>query len=217
MLEKLKQIWQSKFVKNVLTTYLTRFSGVFLGLLTTVLSSRAVGPEGRGWMACAFNISYLGCAFGCFGLNVSNLVLGAKLTQQRAQLVGNSLSISFFASVILAAILLSIQTISPELIPLPGVFMAATIVYTFLLLVYTTVQSLLYAFDMVKICNWQEFFSKLLIFAITIGLCWLGIGSPAKFFAAFLIGIGLAAIWRLYSAYSFAGQWSLFSWKLFCQ
>lgn len=217
MLEKLKQIWQSKFVKNVLTTYLTRFSGVFLGLLTTVLSSRAVGPEGRGWMACAFNISYLGCAFGCFGLNVSNLVLGAKLTQQRAQLVGNSLSISFFASVILAAILLSIQTISPELIPLPGVFMAATIVYTFLLLVYTTVQSLLYAFDMIKICNWQEFFSKLLIFAITIGLCWLGIGSPAKFFAAFLIGIGLAAIWRLYSAYSFAGQWSLFSWKLFCQ
>ncbi len=217
MLEKLKQIWQNPFVNNVLTTYLARFSGIFLAVLTTVLSSRAVGPEGRGWIACTFNIANLGCAFGCFGLNVSNLVLGAKLIKQRAQLTGNSLSISLFSSLLLALILLTTKSVNGDLFPLPYAFIFLSIAYTLVLLIYTTTHSLLFSFGLVRICNWQEFISKLVVFIITLAIFLGHFKSPTYFIVASIIGIGLAALWRLYSAYSFVGQWSLFSWKLFCQ
>ncbi len=217
MLEKLKQIWRNQFIKNVLTTYLARFSGIFLAVLTTVLSSRAVGPEGRGWIACTFNIANLGCAFGCLGLNISNLVLGVKLVKQRAQLTGNSLSISLFSSLLLALILFTAKSINADIIPIPYVFILLSVIYALVVLIYTTTHSLLFSFGLVRICNWQEFFSKLVVFIVTLVVFLMNFKEPTYFIAASIIGIGLAAIWRLYSAYSFAGQWSLFSWKLFCQ
>ena len=217
MLEKLKQIWQNQFIKNVLTTYLARFSGIFLAVLTTVLSSRAVGPEGRGWIACTFNIANLGCAFGCLGLNISNLVLGVKLVKQRAQLTGNSLSISLFSSLLLALILFTAKSINADIIPIPYVFILLSVIYALVVLIYTTTHSLLFSFGLVRICNWQEFFSKLVVFIVTLVVFLMNFKEPTYFIVASIIGIGLAAVWRLYSAYSFAGQWSLFSWKLFCQ
>ncbi|MGM9998819.1 MAG: hypothetical protein ACI38Q_05445 [Candidatus Bruticola sp.] len=195
---------------------MTRFSGVMLGSLTIILSSRALGPEGRGLMAYAFNIANLGCAFGCFGLNISNLVLGAKWIEYRSQLIGNSFSISFFSALLLALILFTVKAVSADWMPLNNIFIISAVLYTFFLLVYTAVQSLLYSFEMVKECNWQEFSSKLIIFLLTLGLFGAGINSPYIFFAAFVIGMGAAALWRLYSAFKFAGSLSLFSWPVFC-
>ncbi|MGM9991967.1 MAG: lipopolysaccharide biosynthesis protein [Candidatus Bruticola sp.] len=212
----LQRILHNKFINNVLITYITRFSGVLLGSLTIVLSSRALGPEGRGLMAYAFNIANLGCAFGCFGLNISNLVLGAKWIEYRSQLIGNSFSISFFSAVLLAIALFTAKAINPDLVPLNNIFLISAVIYTFFLLVYTSIQSLLYSFDMVKECNWQEFSSKLIIFILTLGLFGIGINSSYVFFAVFIIGIGASATWRLYSAFKFTGSLSLFSWPVFC-
>ena len=210
------QIIKNKFLKDIIATYAARFSGVVLALLTTIITTKNVGPEGRGWMACAFTLASFWCAVGSFGINISNLVLGAKWTDRRPQLAGNSLFISLASVLLLTLILSLLNWLNKDLVPLPGIFFAGTIVYTLALTTYINLQSLLIAFGLIKACNLQEFAYKSGTFILTVIFCYLGFTTPGKFFAAAVLIILLTALWVVYTVLKAAESIRL-SWEVFRQ
>ena len=210
------EILKNKFIKDIIATYAARFSGVVLALLTTIITTKNVGPEGRGWMACAFTLASFWCAAGSFGINISNLVLGAKWTDKRPQLAGNSLFISLASVLLLTLILTVLKSINPDLVPLPGIFFAGTVVYTLALSIYINLQSLLIAFGLVKICNIQEFAYKSGTFILTVVFCYLGFTTPGKFFAAAVLVVIITALWVIYAVLKAAASIRL-SWEVFRQ
>lgn len=207
------QIFKSKFLKDIVSTYAVKIASVIFGVLTTIVTSKYVGPEGRGWMACAFTLAAVWASVGSFGINVSNLVLGAKDVGLRPKLAGSTILISLISTAVLTLLLVPPALLFPGKIPLPGVFLPGTIFYTLTMLLYLNMQSLLISFGMVKDCNIQEFFAKFGILAVSCAICPLGLASPGHFFLAAAVIMTLAALWCLRTVFKTLGTIVWNSWE----
>jgi O-antigen/teichoic acid export membrane protein len=86
---------QSDFVAKVGETFLTRIMLVGIGLITTVIVARMLGPEGRGIYAVATTVAAIGVQFGNLGLHASNTYYVAQDRALLSALLSNSLVISF--------------------------------------------------------------------------------------------------------------------------
>ena len=73
-----RKVLNSTFLLNVAETLLTRIVMIPIGLITSVILARVLGPEGRGLYAVAATISAIGEQFGNFGLHASNTYYVAR-------------------------------------------------------------------------------------------------------------------------------------------
>jgi len=94
ILEAFALIKRSEFVHHVIETLVTRILMIVIGLLTSVVVTRLLGPEGRGLFAVATTISAIGVQFGNLGLHASNTYYVARDRSALPALTGNTLVIS---------------------------------------------------------------------------------------------------------------------------
>lgn len=90
-----RKAFASDFIRKVAETFATRMLQIGIGLITTILIARILGPEGRGFYAVASTISSIGVQFGNLGLQASNTYYVAKDRAILPELFANSLAVSF--------------------------------------------------------------------------------------------------------------------------
>lgn len=88
-------LFHSEFIQKVAETFFTRILIIIIGLATTAMTARILGPEGRGLYAMAVTIGTIGVQIGIFGLHTSNVYFVARNPSLLPVLVGNTLLNSF--------------------------------------------------------------------------------------------------------------------------
>jgi O-antigen/teichoic acid export membrane protein len=88
-------LFHSEFIQKVAETFFTRILIIIIGLVTTAITARILGPEGRGLYAMAITVGTIGVQIGIFGLHTSNVYFVARNPSLLPALVGNTLLNSF--------------------------------------------------------------------------------------------------------------------------
>ena len=187
------------FWRSIVETYATRILLIVLGLATTVVVSRALGPTGRGLFAVATAIAAIGVQFGNFGLHASNTYYVAKQPELLPVLLGNTLIVGLGFGGVAALLGWTLFTMQPRLAPLHGSLLALALASIPLGLAYLLLQNLLLGIDQVRAYNAIELANK------TIGLALVGVVilsrrlSAELMFAATLVALVFSFLWVLWS------------------
>jgi O-antigen/teichoic acid export membrane protein len=191
---------KSDFIQKVGETFATRILLIGIGLVTSVLVARILGPEGRGLYAVAMAVGAIGVQVGNLGLHASNTYYVARERSLLPSLIGNSLLVSFvFGGVgtVLAWIVFSLR---PELAPIHGLLLELSLLWIPFGLAYLLLLNLLLGIQEVRAYNKIELNNQLLSVVLT-GLVILGgiVSVETVFVAGFIAlvaGFSLA-LWGL--------------------
>jgi len=198
-LTEVTQTWQtphfSDFVRKVMETYATRIVIMGVGLITTVVVARVLGPEARGVYGVAVATGALGVQFGNLGLHTANVYLAARDPSCLPSLTGNSLAVSFGFGGLLAVLLAGVFTIFPNLISLHGSVLMLALSWIPFGLAYLLMQNLLLGIHDVRGYNLLELVNKVLPLILIAGLAIVGRGSVTKFFAAGFAALAISCLW----------------------
>jgi O-antigen/teichoic acid export membrane protein len=80
--------------RNIITTLSARILGLAIGLISSVLLARVLGPEGRGIFALVLLIPEMAISFGLLGFEQSNVVFAGLEPERRKSLVWQSMVIA---------------------------------------------------------------------------------------------------------------------------
>jgi O-antigen/teichoic acid export membrane protein len=192
------QLWRSAsssdFVRKVGETYATRLLLIVIGMVTTVIVARLLGPEGRGYYAVAATLGALGVQFGNLGLHTSNIYFAAQDPQSLASLTGNSLLVSLGFGGLLAGALEVLFMRSPGLISLHGPILLLALAGIPLGLAYLLTQDLLLGLQDVRGYNLLDTFSKTCPFLLIGVVVALRRVSVAGLFAATIVGLAISCV-----------------------
>ena len=119
----LRRLIASDFVQKVAETFSARVFTIVLGLVSSVLIARMLGPEGRGIFAAASTMTAIIVQFGNLGLHASNTYYIAQDRDALPILTGNSLLVSFGLGGILVTGAMAIFTIDSDLAPVHGIIL----------------------------------------------------------------------------------------------
>jgi enterobacterial common antigen flippase len=173
----------SDFVRKVTETYATRVLLIGIGLATTVIVARLLGPEGRGVYAVAAATGALGVQFGNLGLHTANVYLVARDPETLAPLVGNSLALSLGFGGLISLMLAVVFLEFPNLISLHGAMLFLALIWIPLGLAYLLMQNLMLGVHDVRGYNLLEVASKVLPLVLIAGLIFSKQGGVVSFFA----------------------------------
>lgn len=191
----------SDFVRKVVEVLITRILLIGVGLLTSVLVARALGPTDRGLYGIAFAIGLTGVQFGNLGLHASNTYFVAKDRGLLPILLSNTLVISLGAGTIGAALVYVLFALVPELAPLPKPLLALALSWVPVGLAYMLLQNLLLGIHEIRTYNKIEIITKVLTLCLIATLVGLGSSTVEHVFGASiaLLVVALAlATQRLY-------------------
>ena len=91
----IKKAVNSDLSQKVVETFVTRILLIGIGLVTSVIVARILGPEGRGLYAVALAVGAIGMQFGNLGLHASNTYYVSRDRSLLPLLVSNTLLVSF--------------------------------------------------------------------------------------------------------------------------
>jgi O-antigen/teichoic acid export membrane protein len=150
------QLIDSEFIRKILETIATRMALMGIGLVTSVIVARILGPEGRGIYAVASTTGALVVQFGNMGLHASNSYYVAKDRELLLPLLSNTFFASLgigFGLAIIAQILFLIQ---PGLAPIQGPILMLTLAWVPFGLLYLLLQNLLIGTQKIRAYNTIE-------------------------------------------------------------
>lgn len=102
-------------LRNLSTTVLTQFSGLFLGIITSVVINRALLPEGKGLLATFMVGVEMITLFSTFGLQKA-IVYEVGQSKGSKDVVTNALTVSLANGLLVAIVtVIAIQVIGPSL------------------------------------------------------------------------------------------------------
>lgn len=186
----------SDFGGKVAETYITRIAIMALALASTVIISRFLGPQGRGYYAVALATGALGVQFATLGMHTANGYFAAKQPEALPQLMGNALLVSLGVGISVAGGLgWALQT-HPRLLGIHGMTLVLGVLWIPIGLAYMLLQSLLLGTQDIRGYNLAEIGSKV------IGIALLGIfiltrrASVNAFLIAALLGLSAACLWE---------------------
>lgn len=179
----------SAFVTEILATLGNRIMVMALGLITTVVVARYLGPEGRGLFAVASLVTSLGVQFGNLGLHAANTYEIAKDPDRLSVLIGNSLITGFGFGALFAVITISMYWMFPQIVSIGGTLLWLAVAGIPVGITYLLLQNLLLGLYRIKEFNIVELASKL-VAAILIGAAlYSGLRTPEWIAAATLVSI----------------------------
>jgi O-antigen/teichoic acid export membrane protein len=194
LLHKLKlELW-----RNVVETYSTRIAVTVIGLATTVIVSRTLGPSGRGLFAVATAVGALGVQFGNLGLHASNTYYVAKNRELLPALIGNTLVVSFGAGSLGALLCWMVFAHWPSWAPLQGGLLLLALAWIPFGLAYMLLQHLLIGIQQVRAYNVIELVNKILALSLVGVLIFLRKVSAEVFFGATMAALILGLVWVLW-------------------
>ena len=163
MSERLRSILSGDFVRKVLATFTTRIVLIGIGLVTTVVVARILGPEGRGLYAVAMAIGALGLQFGTLGLHAANVYFVAKDRTLLSKLVGNSLVVSCVIGAVAIVISYSVFAVWPKFAPLHGALLLLGLLWIPIGIAYLLTQNLLLGVSEIGTYNRAEVVNRALV------------------------------------------------------
>ncbi|MBA7659548.1 lipid II flippase MurJ [subsurface metagenome] len=88
-------------VKNSIATIITKVAVLVLGIVSSVIIARILGPSGKGVLALILLVPGLAVSFGNLGLGVANVYYSGKEPEKINLLVTHSVLIGFFLGILL--------------------------------------------------------------------------------------------------------------------
>ena len=192
------RIVSSDFIRKVGETFVTRILLIGIGLATSVVVARALGPEGRGLFAVAATIGAVGVQFGNLGLHASNTYYVARDRTTLPALVGNTIVVSFFfggVGILLSWIVLSLW---PQLAPVHGLLLILSLIWIPLGLAYMLLQNLLIGIQHVGAYNKIELATKILGVGLIGFIVLLNKVTVEKVFLAGLMALFISFLWAFW-------------------
>ena len=150
------QLINSEFIRKILETIATRVALMGIGLVTSVIVARILGPEGRGIYAVASTTGALVVQFGNTGLHASNSYYVAKDRELLLPLLSNTFFASLGIGFGLAIIALILFSIHPGLAPIQGGILFLTLAWVPFGLLYLLLQNLLIGTQKIRAYNTIE-------------------------------------------------------------
>ncbi|MFQ5585214.1 MAG: flippase [Thermodesulfobacteriota bacterium] len=188
----------SDFVHKVGETFATKILLIGIGLVTTVIVARILGPDGRGLYAVAAAIGAIGVQFGNLGLHASNTYYVSKDRNLLPILVGNTLMISFVFGGLGAAMGWAIFTLFPHLVPVHRLLLVLALAWVPFGLAYMLLQNLLLGIQEVRAYNKIELITRILGVGL-IGLAILfGAVTVETIFTMVLLAMIVSFVWALW-------------------
>jgi O-antigen/teichoic acid export membrane protein len=186
------------FKSRVTLTLLVRGAMIGIGLLSSVVTARWLGPEGRGLLATLSVITGLVLQFGNLGLHSGNVYYVSKEPRATSSVLGNSLWLSLFLGGLGALAAAAAGWARPAWFPGVSftliVVAAAALPFHFMLLLF---QNCLLGMQEVKAFNVFESANKTLtFFALAVYLVLLGggAGGAVVLFAVTSASFAVAAV-----------------------
>ncbi|MGO9127636.1 MAG: flippase [Terriglobales bacterium] len=189
------RIVASEFVRSATTTFATRIVLMGLGLATTVVVARSLGPEGRGLYAVALTIATLGVQLGNLGLHASNTYYVAKDRSLLSGLIGNTLVVTLGFGGLGAAVAAAVFHAWPALAPVRGWLLFIALLLIPIGLAYLLLQNLLLGLMEAGAYNRIALFSKMLGLGLLGVLVMAGNRTAISYFGVELAAAALGLIW----------------------
>jgi O-antigen/teichoic acid export membrane protein len=188
----------SDFIRKVAETFGTRILLIGIGLVTSVIVARILGPEGRGLYAVAATIGAIGVQFGNLGLHASNTYYLARDRSLLPALVGNSLLIGFVFGGLGAALAWVVFHLWPRIAPLQGLLLILGLSWIPLGLTYMLFQNLLLGIQDIRAYNKIELMSNILSVLLIGLLIVVSIVTVETVFCVGLIVLTISLGWILW-------------------
>jgi antigen flippase len=168
-----------------------------IGLVSSVITARTLGPEGRGLLAALSVITGLSLQFGNPGLHTGNVYVVSRQPERTWKVLGNTLFVSWGAGLMAAVVACALALLRPAWfpgIPFPLVALTAAVLpFQFMILLY---QNTLLGMGETTAFNVFEVGNKVVTFALLAAwLLVLGGGAPgaAVLFAGMAVAYGSAS------------------------
>jgi O-antigen/teichoic acid export membrane protein len=161
------RIVSSDFIRKVGETFVTRICLIGIGLATSVIVARALGPEGRGLYGVALLVGAIGVQFGNLGLHASNTYFAARDRGLLPALIGNTVIISFTLGGICSIWAWTFFKYYPHWAPVQNPLLALALSYIPIGLAYMLLQNLLIGIQEVRTYNKIELIAAILNVGIT--------------------------------------------------
>ncbi len=178
--EMLQEATGSDFLRNIIATLGNRLLLIAIGLVTSVLVTRALGPEGRGQFAVAVALGAVGVQLGNLGLHASNTWAVSRDPRLLAPLLANSLAVSLVVGGGGAILIWAIVTVAPGVSPLPPLVLAIGLLAIPIGLAYLLLQNLLLGTNRIRAFNLLDLAGRILTvvcFAALILADWVTVAS----------------------------------------
>jgi O-antigen/teichoic acid export membrane protein len=194
------QLWRlaagTELRRNVLETYGVRLLVVAISFGTTIITSRVLGPAGRGYYAVALTLGAIGVQFGNMGLHASNTYFVSKDRGLLPALLGNTLAVVLAASV-LTAIWGIFVVIFPQFAPIHGLLLLLALVSVPAGLAYLLSQGLLLGVNEVRAYNGIEGVGRFLVLVLTLLAALSHNTAVVLLFGFTLLSIIFSFLWGL--------------------
>lgn len=180
---------------QVAQTFVNRVFMIGLGIASSIVIARALGPSGRGSYFLAVATAGLLVQFGNFGLHASNTYFVSREPSALPTLTGNTLAVSLGFTLAAAGMAYGLITVYPDLLIVRGWMLLLVLASMAVGLSYLLLQNLVLGIGDVRNFNLIEASQG----ALGLGLLWALITadlvSPQNVFATGILSAGLGAAW----------------------
>jgi O-antigen/teichoic acid export membrane protein len=187
----------SNFVQNVAETLVTRILLIGIGLITSVIVTRILGPTGRGFYAIAITVGALGVQFGNLGLHASNTYSIAKRPELLPKLVSNSLLVSFLFGGLGGTFFGGVLLVWPNFVQIQGFLLILTLAWIPFGLAYLLLQNLLIGIQDMRSYNLIELGQRVFSFLMVGAVILLHVVNVETIYLTGLITLIVSFIWTL--------------------
>jgi O-antigen/teichoic acid export membrane protein len=190
----------SGFVQSVARTFATRVLVLVVGMMTSVLVARVLGPAGRGSYFLAVTVAALVTQLGNFGMHASNTYYVSRDRSLLPALLGNSLAAGTGFLALVVTIASVVAWFAPATLPVREALAWMLVPSIGLGLVYLLLQNLLIGIGDVRRYNRIELGQALLTVVLMGAVVAIGRDTPTSLLAAATtatFGAAIAAYRRL--------------------
>jgi len=152
--------FRSRFVVDIGLTFGSRILLLGVGLVTSMLTAKVLGPAGRGYFSVAMAIVALGAQFGNLGLHASNAWVAGRRRDLVGALTANSFVVSAAFGMLAFATAGALAIANPRLLPLHGRLLFLALASVPVGLLYLLLQNILVGLNEVKAYNAMEIVNR---------------------------------------------------------
>jgi len=190
-----KQTMASDVFRKAAETLAAKGLLIAIGLLTSVVVARILGPEGRGFYAVATAVAAFGIQFGNAGLHASNSYHVAKDRSLLGPLLGNTMAASLAFGGGISVLSLAVFQFRPDLAPLPKGLLILSLAWIPFGLAFMLLQNLMIGIQDIRAYNIVEVMNRVLSIAFVAILIAAGAVTAESVYVAGFIALLASIFW----------------------
>jgi len=190
----------SAILREIAGTFGTRVLLIAAGLVVSVLTTRMLGPEGRGIFAVASAASALCIQFGNLGLHASNTYTVVRNPETLPGLIANSIVVSLAVGAVVYGLSLIVASVAPGALSLSPEMRRLAVASVPLGLSYLLLQNLLIGTGRIRAYNVLEIALKIGGIVLLLALLAFRWVTPSTVFAVTVVTSAagcIAVLWIL--------------------